>query len=163
MTLLVGNNNTANYPNTDGYNGANRMQIRLFTASQSGTATSLNLYVSNWDTASGKLCIFDVNGNLLANSASVNAGAPGIVGAAISNTNIVAGNQYYLGFILTGQAAQQFFTDATFSYIYAPSNSFTTPVSFLTSNIVVDNGYREFMMYADGTLATSTATIAWTV
>lgn len=156
MTLLVGDSNTASYTNTDPYNGANRMQIRLFTASQSGTATSLNLYVSSWQLSTGKLCIFDSSGNLLANTTGLNTGAPGVVGGAISSVSITSGSNYYLGFILDSQTNQQFFTDSTLSYIYAPSNSFTTPASFLTSSIVTDNGYHRFMMYADGTAGSNT-------
>lgn len=153
MTLLVGDNATGSYTGTDGYNGANRMQIRLFTAAASGNATSLRLYVSNWDTASGKLCLFDSTGALLASTAAINTGAPGVVSGAIASTPIVAGNNYYLGFILDTPAAQQFFTDSTLSYIYSPTNSFTTPVSFSVGGIVVDNGYHRFMMYADGALS----------
>lgn len=155
MTLLVGTSDTSTFTNTgDNYNfvGGTRMYVRKMIARRSGTATSLKLYVFDFDVQSMKLAIYDGAGTLLAVSAAVNTGAPGVVSASISDTTIVAGQQYYLGVIGSGSSGAALYADNTLDADYSTAGTYASPPSSLGS-ITDDNGYNRYMMYADGTVA----------
>ena len=166
MTTLVGIDTTgvAGYTTAVQNNGApTNAYFMAFTASASGTATTLNAYLTTGGgfTTNYKLFIADSSRTILAISGPCAPSAdPQWVSAAISSVSIVSGTTYNLGFYADNNdnTFAHWNSDTVTTGINADTSggSYSAPESTLSINATGFNG--RFAMYADGTIGGGSST-----
>jgi len=94
---LVGQNSPTSSPGvpSSGGNGTCWWDASGSVATQTGTATSLNVYVQSGSGHSLVLGLYDSSGHFLA-KASLGAVTSGLYSGSITPTSIISGNKYYL-------------------------------------------------------------------
>jgi hypothetical protein len=151
MANLVGESSTGSYTGTSGTYTSAEWAFRAFTATDTGTATSLYVYFYDaWTANAVKLALWSSSGTLLAaTSAITSLGSPGWISGAISDTSITSAQTYYLGlrpdtgYIKMYQNAVQWGGGVDINSTYAsPGN--------LSDTVTDDLSAFQFAIYADG-------------
>jgi hypothetical protein len=150
MTILVGTNVTTSFTVTDDFYDGDRAwwQADGWVADTSGNATSMGLYLYNWDVATAvKLLLLDSTGTLLASTAGLTGSAPGWITGAITSTAVTQGQTYYLA-LLANASIQPYSDGADWSASYV-SMAYASPGNVALPG--TNNNKGVFAIYADGT------------
>ena len=160
MTDLVGEFSSAAfieandvYPNGDGE------FYSTYTAATSGVAEAFHFYVSDWWTsASAKLRLRNSSGDLLDEVTLTSAAGTGLIEGVLSGgANIVAGEDYILGFICNTGNIQPFNDNVNSVLERQSASTYTTAQDPLVAGSTIAKG--QVQMYISGTEATSSATV----
>lgn len=152
--LLVGDNNTAGYTfNADQYwSGAGEIS-RTFTATATGSATSISFYLDSWISATAaKLRLRDSGGNLLGEGAFTAADGTGVLTATLSaNPSITAGTDYRISLVVDTGYIRPWSDDASWGVNQQPTSTYTTP----EDPMAIGGGYNKgaFAMWVEGSNA----------
>lgn len=151
MTLLVGNSTVTGYTTgtfATGLSGT-RLVHDSWTATTSGTATSLYFYSRDNNGNNVKLCIYSSGGVLLGYTSGMVNSEGWITGALNQAVTITSGQVYKLGWY-TDAGYGDYYTDSGGTVSRDDAGSYTTPATTITST--GDAGINRFLMYADGTV-----------
>lgn len=153
MAFLVGQNNNS-WTDTGLLASSHELLFHYhgYSASESGTATSAYIRVSDWWTCGAvKVCVYNSSGSLQA-TATISAGSAGWNSAALSsNVTITSGQTYYLGVILDTGYCQVYLGPTQWEYDNDTSGSYASPPSSISVPGAQDLIYPEFGIYLDGT------------